>query len=372
MENVKGAMGTMSVFKMIKAALTPLASAVALMLGGLAPLYVPSEAEGVAYTITGNFEQFCCNWPNGGNPTFIPGPGILVKINEFPFAGGGGGMTIQSGFPPNHGILSGTAGGALSFPGQAIHGQGAFLNTTPGFPGWISIFTDVNFENEPATLAPGGQTGTRSYCANYAGNPNCTDPAVGTVASLAFNGRLAYAAGPNQFGGTMRILGGTPGFLRRTDGASRVRLGSFNAPLNQIGGPFTEYQQQVNTAHFWPTSLPGTTTASETSTTQANILFAGIPWGTGSVYAARTGGTGAVPTQSITGTGSDTRNTASGIGNISLVSASMSGSGGRNVFPILVRLNLTVPEPGTTLMFISGAALLSVLAIRRRRSQATV
>ena len=359
-------MNNASVFKWIKASCRPIASALALVLGGLAPLYAPSEAEAVQYTITGNFEQFCCNWPNGGQPTFIPGSGILVKINDFPFAGGGGGMTIRSGFPGTIAGVNATAGGAISFPAQAIHGTGSFLDTMPGLPGFITLFTAVNFANQQGTLAPGGQTGTRSYCANYAGNPNCTAPSKGTVAGLSFNGRLAQTPG-NQFGGTMRILGGTPGFLRRTSGGpSRIRLGYFAAPLTQIGGPFSEYQPETNTAFFWPTTLPATNPASATSTAVANILFAGIPWGTGVVYAGATGGTGAVPTQSITGSGSDAR-TASGLGNISLVAASMAGAGGNNVFPVLVRLNLTVPEPGTTLLFASGAVLLGVLAVRWQR-----
>ena len=362
----------------IKKTLKLIASTVAIVLGSLAPLYVPSGADAVTFSISGKLKQFCCNWPNGGAPSFFTpktnptlGGGTPVPaINSFPFAGGGGGADIRDGTVVG---VFGTLGGKLTFPAKAIKGVGSYTTgptPPPVIPGWITLQTALNFENDAGILMPGGQTGTASYCLNYAGNPNCTDPALGTYAGTTVNARLSFVAGPNQFGGTMRILGGTPGFLRRFDGAgmTRIRLGYFAAPLTQIGGPFSEYQPETNTAFFWPATLPATNTATATSTSLANVIFAGIPWGTGTVYAGRTGGTGGIPTQSISGAGSDARTPTSGIGPLSLVAASVAAAAGAgNPFPILVKLELNVPEPGTNVMLVCGVGLLGFFAIRRRR-----
>jgi len=315
-------------------------------------------------SLTGKFEQYCCNWPGGGMPGFLGGPNttpILIKINAFPFAGDGNGITVRFG-QPNTATVSAYPGGTLKFPVKAIDAKGTFLNQAPVFPGWISIYTRVNFRNQADTLFPGGQVGSAGYCMNYAGNPNCTDPADG---GANYNGLLAYAAGPNQFGGTMRILGGTPGFLRRTSGGTvRTRKGSFAAPLQQVGGPFSEYQVETNQVFFYQATDPGNVTSTVTNT----ITFAGLPWGTGLIYAAATGGAGGVPTQSISESGSDAR--VLGLGNISLVSASMVVSPLSNTFPVLTKLTLQVPEPGTAAMFACGTGLLVLLGIRRARSGA--
>ncbi len=323
-----------------------------------------------SFALSGKLEQYCCNWPNGGHPPFPGfGTGILIKINDFPFAKdpAGGGLTIQHGFPGPVPTAMGTPSGGFALAASAIKNQADFLNTNPPFFGWISIFTAVNFKNEAGTFMAGGQTGSAAYCLNAAANPNCTNPADGTVGAQPFNGLLSFNAGPNQFGGTMRLLGGTPGYLKRTVNAgARVRLGTFAAPLNQIGGPFSEYQVQTNTAQFWPAA---TTTGPPTSTQMQQVVFAGIPWGTGTIYAGRTGGTGAVPTQSISGMGTNTLAGSAG-GNISLVAASISGTPAQNAFPILIRLSLTLPEPEVTAMLGFGVGFLVLLGVRKNRARA--
>jgi hypothetical protein len=322
-------------------------------------LIVSDASAQTVESLSGKFEQYCCNWPGGGRPGFIPPTPTLNKINAFPFAGDGQGVTIRLGLPDTAMVTVDT-GGTLAFPANAINAYGTFLNQAPVFPGWISIYTAVNFRNQQGTLAPGGQTGSAAYCMNYAGNPNCTDPNDG---GASFNGLLSYAAGPNQFGGTMRILGGTPGFLRRTTGGpARIRKGGFAAPLTQVGAAFSEYQVESNTVYFYQATAPTVVT----STTMNQITFAGLPWGTGRIYAAATGGAGAVATQSISESGTDAR--VSGLGNISLVSASMVVSPISNTFPVLTKLTLLVPEPGTLTMFACGMGLLVLLGIRRYRS----
>ena len=325
------------------------------------------------FSFSGKFEQYCCNWPGGGKPFFIPSavpPGVLIKINAFPFAGPGDGVTVRFGQPGTP-TVSVYPTGKLKFPVKAIDAKGAYLNTMPIFPGWISISTMVNFRNQQDTLLPGGQTGSAAYCMNNAtGNPNCTDPAV---TGGNYNGLLSYAAGPNQFGGTMRILGGTPGFLRRTvGGGATIRKGYFAAPLRQVGGPFSEYQVETNQAFYYQATDPTVVTSTITNM----ITFAGLPWGTGLIYAAATGGVGAVPTQSISESGSDNRLLGTGgqpfhgLGNIVLVSASMVASVQSNTFPVLTKLTLTVPEPDTIAMFACATGLLVFLGIRRSRQAA--
>jgi hypothetical protein len=357
----------------------PIAAVLSMLVCSLALLLVaaPGQAQ-TNYSMTGRLEQYCCNWPNGNRPPFIPPTPTLRRINDFPFAGGGGGLTIRHGFPGPVATAMGTTGGRITFATSAIKIQGNFVNFVPVFPGWREIATNVNFGNQPGTFMNGNQVGSAAYCVNAAANPNCTDPADGTFGGQPFNGLMSFKAGPNQFGGTLRLLGGTPGYLIRTAGGpSRVRKGSFAAPLSQIGGPFNEYKVQTNTARFWPASLvfdPGTPMGpvqflgSATLSTTQMILFAGIPWGTGTIYAGRTGGTGAIPTQSISGMGTNMFVAGAG-GNISLVAASISGIPASNAFPILIRLSLSLPEPGVIAALGSGVALLGLLGFRKHRAQ---
>jgi len=321
---------------------------------GLSFSLSPSEASAQSVAKI-QFTQNCCNLV----PTFA--------LNTFPFAGGGGGVAVRTTGDVNGGLspkfipvaVGAGPGYSLSFAQSTFGYSGNFTGMQPlPVPAWITIATMVNFKNEAGVMQVGGQTGTRSYCINYTGNPNCTDPAKGT-----FNGRLAFKAGTNNFGGTMRILGGTPGFLRRTDGGPLVeRVGAFQAPLSQIGGPFAEYKSETNTAVFYTALNPTIPTRTE----KQQIVFAGIQWGTGKVYGAGTGGTGRFPTQSFSNSGSDAR--VGGLGNISLVAASMVGGSATNTFPVAATLTMTVPEPGSIAMLVGGMAGIVLLARRGRRA----
>ncbi len=322
---------------------------------GLLFSLAPSEA-GAQSVAKIQFTQNCCNLV----PPFV--------LNTFPFAGGGGGVAGATTGNINGGLSAqfipvGVGAGPgydLSFAQSAFGYSGNFLGVQPNLPvpAWVSISTAVNFRNEAGVMQVGGQTGTRSYCINFAGNPNCTDPANGGTN----NGRLAFSAGVNNFGGTMRILGGTPGFLRRTQGGPSVqRVGFFAAPLSQIGGPFSEYKAETNTGKFY--AVPNLTTPISSETQM--IVFAGIQWGTGMVYGAGTGGTGNFPTQSFSNTGSDAR--VSGHGNISLVAASMVTGPATNTFPVAATLTMNVPEPGSIAMLGGGLAGIALFATRGRR-----
>ncbi len=326
---------------------------------GLLLSLAPSEANAQSFAIFGKLRQFCCNK--------IP----AAVVNSFPFAGGGGGVQIET---PNGGwgIPVGLGAGPdydLSVAADAFGFSGNFTNTQPGFPGWITIATAVNFANGAGVMAAGGQIGTRSYCIDQAGNPNCTGPSNvggGTNFGGVLNGRLAYKAGVKNFGGTMRILGGTPGFLLRTTGGPSVRRkGYFAAPLSQIGGPFSEYRPESNFRYFYATPFTPNNTL-PTSTTTQMIVFAGLPWGTGTVYGAGTGGAGFFATQSFSHMGGDAR--VSGLGNISLVSASMVAGLATDTFPVAAVLSLAVPEPSSIAMFAGGMAGIVLLGMRGRRS----
>lgn len=325
-------------------------------------MFAAPEAGAATYSFSGKFEQYCCNWPGGGRPGWVPATPTLNKINDMPFAGGGGGVTVQMGNPDWWSSLKRTAGNTLVFPTSAIEVVGTFHNTAPVFPGWISIYTAVNFKNEAGSMKPGGQTGAKGYCINFGGNPNCTDPADG---GADYNGLLQYTAGPNSFGGTMRMLGGTPGYIKRTvGGTARFRKANFDAPLNQVGGPFSEYTGGSPTGFYYQATNPTVVT----DTVMNPNIFAGIPWGTGVVYGAATGGTGPIPTQSFSFSGSNAL--TGGVGNITLISGSMVASASSNTYPVVTKLTLTVPEPGVLTMFGSAAGVLLFIGIRRVRSSA--
>jgi len=319
---------------------------------------IPAEASAQVYSITnGRYNQQCCNLI----PSFI--------FNTFPFAGGGGGVPLTDGAGGTSIPVDLGSNGTLMFDASAFGYAGAFTNTWPGgppVPGWISAMTSVNFKNGQATLAPGGLTGSAGYCVNYAGNPNCTDPADGgTLMGQTLNGVISFNHPVGTgFGGTLRILGSTPGYLYRTDGGPSVRRkGNFVGPLSEIGGPFTTgLQPDPQTASFFSPPFPNPTPF---NTTYMYQVFVGMPWGTGMAYGIGTGGNPPFGTQSFSGSGYDNR-TAMGVGNIQMVSALLVT--GVNPFLTLLTMKMTVPEPGTTAMLAGGIGLTVLLGLYRRRA----
>ena len=319
---------------------------------GLAVWITPATVSAQNVSVTALYRQYCCVGANA-IPAFV--------FNSAPFAASamGGGIGFGTGIVnvgpgPDYNLAFNA--GQIGFTGAYSVMWYTTMAPYPPVSGWVSAQTDWDVANEAGSLFAGGQTGSAGYCPNYAGNPNCTDPAQGG----ALNGLVGFAAGPNQFGGTMRLLGSGPGFLyRAVAGApSQRRRGLFLGPKTPIGGPFAEVGMDTQMAYFYSSPFPNPTPFNTTTMYQ---IYVALPWGTGMVYMYGTGGDPPLGTQRATDTGSDNR--VSGTGNISLVSAGLFT--GVNPFVSVQRLNL--PEPGVTAAFASGIGLAVLLGLRRRK-----
>ena len=315
-----------------------------------------ASAQAAPYSVTGQYDQSCCNFPNLG--------GGAVPIITFPLAGGGGGVTIQEGNgPPTQAVSQVWPGGTLTVPANVFDVDVKFTNNTPTAPpSALYLYTNVQMNNAAAQLKPGSGPGNVSYCLYAAGNPNCTGPGAG----VGYNGLLQHVANTPNFGGTMTLLGGLIDIrLTITYGSPGITI--MNAdPGNQstVGNAFSNYFTQPiqNTI-----MTPGGTTTIVTPGRGA-----GLPWGTGMVYAVATGQPFPYfPTISLSYSGSDNRNTTGpnvGEGNITLVSATISAIPAQT-FLWGHRLVLNVPEPGSTAMMAGGLGMLFVVARMRRNGR---
>ena len=71
-----------------------LAATASLIVAALVLIASDASAQTVE-SLSGKFEQYCCNWPQGGRPGFLPPLPTLIKINALPFAGPGNGIPIR-------------------------------------------------------------------------------------------------------------------------------------------------------------------------------------------------------------------------------------------------------------------------------------
>jgi len=319
-------------------------------------LFTATAADAGQYSVTGVFRSGCCNFPTLGFG--------LIPINDFPFAGGGGGVTMRLGNAPP------TATIAQALPGKTMmFGADVFdLNTTlsnPAVtnpPSFLTAKSVVDWHNAPGTLAPGGGPGNVAYCINYGGNPNCTAASKG----VTYNGLLSHTSpgGSPNFGGTMTLLGGIVLDFSRTLGAPSITaMGVGDAAIQSVlGNSFANYYARAQTISIM---TPGVTFPSV-----QNLIDAGLPWGTGVVYGVVTGqAIPGLPTLSFSYAGTDTRD-AAGVGNITLVSAHLSAADVPFAFINGIRLILAVPEPATTGMLAAGLGLLGVVEVTRRKRSA--
>jgi hypothetical protein len=151
-------------------------------------------------------------------------------------------IPILGGIDAANTVASANGSGPASFtvPVNAFRGMDAFLFAIPA-SSVVQLSTMFSFAGPGATgNFFGGAKGTRpanfAFCPGPAGtgaqagfnqgapaNPGCTTPQTGGTQGTQ-HGQVIYTAGPNQFGGTMRMLILGSGSLSRIVGTSPVRI----------------------------------------------------------------------------------------------------------------------------------------------------
>jgi len=300
---------------------------------------------------------------------------------------------------------TGSAPATLRVP---LHRFGGMFSTQVPLAGssliQITTMLDADGPTATATLAPGSGPGSFTWCP---GDPACavgggvlsTDPPQGAGPR---NGRVVYRAGPNQFGGVMRMLlqgAGSSSVAAQLSPfrASNRRFGFTgvsNSGVQHTGGSYATTAMvtvppgaTVVTQPLVPPTMEGLITAPgpivSTPTPcpgtggppgpcRAVTTHTGFPFTTGTVFVQQTTGSGG---QSLrTAMGSDMR-TALGAGNITLVAGGLSyrstvarsssyASVGR------VKMTLSAPIPSLSPSGFAAATALLLLAagyaLRRR------
>lgn len=263
----------------------------------------------------------------------------------------------------------------LVVPAHAFELTGTDFKVFPFAPS-VAQFEETFTTTQPAaqTFVAGGGPGSFSFCprAGNAANPTCFVPASATGGR---NGRLAYSAGANQFGGTFDLLRITNGSVSRLVGTAPLQFNhapNFRSGLYIAGRP-------MSMTRTYPMGDPGEITQSPVLGPNGSIVTAGpvvgtapapitqtatgFPFTTGMIVHTRT-----VPTsRTFTLTGSDARTTG-GFGDITLVAGATTQNAVGSEFPIFGIISVAVPEPATSIAVVAGAMLLGGLAgLRRRR-----
>jgi hypothetical protein len=260
----------------------------------------------------------------------------------------------------------------------------------------VQISTMFSFfgPSQPGVMSSGPKSSRPAnfaFCPGAAANPACTTPQIGGAQGTR-HGIVAYTAGPNQFGGTMRMLSGGVGEVTRVLGTSPTRL-QHNPVGNPVGIPVgAGYNLFFSTAFQGgpittggvcangPCALatggvviqPGVITGMGATSTPEQTVF---PFTTGMVTVLATDNS-PTGTGLFTSTGSDNR-TALGAGNLTLIAGGLlqqdtqSGQDTGNEFAI-VRMefrpqNLPSFSPGSLAAL--GALLMvgAGYAFRKRR-----
>ena len=264
--------------------------------------------------------------------------------------------------------------------------------TYPGLPQFttaISMYAPK--PGSTAMFGPGLAPGPAnfSWCPNAAANPSCgtvvPGPTQGSISGIVKY--TAGAAGP-RFGGTMAMFSTgqfswytvepptTPTYKLRLNNApgttpplpSMAAGAGYSNYLYYSAGPgdpiFASPPKVTTTYGAQLITNPGTPTA----VVPGNASRAwGFPWTTGTVY-VKVPSSAPGPFSTVTGMGADNR-TPLGSGNITMVAGGLiTGTApGDLTLPQLMTFTLNVPEPSRVLMLGSGVALLSLLAVARRR-----
>ena len=320
-----------------------------------------AQAGATDYSIKGAIENFCCTNPGptpggknlGGNP---PGRGGFNPV----------GGQIHPGVVQQTGTGTPNSPLSLKFPADIMGTTTSIFipnHPVPIFYTFSVMFTNAN---EAGTLVKSGGAGDFSFCpvAVGPGVGSCTAPSQ--AAPSPKNGRIFGQAGPNKFGGTMRLLG--PSLYGKV-----VRVSAPGAPSKtnvHFNAPFGLAMGQSKVGATVP--VPETSYMVSSMGVKGPIAsgigsMAGAPWSTGYMLIQITKNANP-PVRSIAITGSDNRSSM-GQGNITLVTPSLhnNGLGAPSTNPLGNKMVLTLPEPGSGLSVAVGALMLSLIGLMRAR-----
>lgn len=263
----------------------------------------------------------------------------------------------------------------IAIPGDVFELSGMNFRAFPTVPQvaqFVETFTTS--QPTPATFSGGNGPGSFAFCppAGNPVNPNCLVPASGTGGR---NGRVAYIAGANQFGGSLNLLRRIVGSVSQRVATAPLQF--VHRPINRpthihiAGGPFSGTHQNVQPGGDItqsPVLGPlGSIVTAGPVVGQAPPVgtqpYTGFPFTTGMVIHSRN-----IPAPAtFTFTGSDAR-TPGGFGEITLVAGGTGKSlAAGNDFPVITRLAIKVPEPTITIAAMGGAASLALFGAARRR-----
>ena len=141
----------------------------------------------------------------------------------------------------------GTAPASIMVPQSFFQSDGTTFRVFTAAPHVAQVTSSFTSYNLQETLVGGGGPGSFTFCPGVANpiNPLCTAPSQATG---GLNNFLQYTAGPNQFGGTFRVL-------RQLINAT----GSFV----QAGDPVLYSHQKGDTvARIWPGGAPSSSPSS--------------------------------------------------------------------------------------------------------------
>ena len=212
-----------------------------------------SSAHAATFSVTGE-------WVDDRGPIQLPLPPFLGgKSPNNPVMG----TVMQTGA-----AVPGGGPATLTIPAGVISdapNPGGFLIPVPDV---IQLTTSIGHTGPTttATLMASGGPGGFSYCPGAPANPTCTTfAAVGSQGTVA--GILKYTAGPNKFGGTMKVLLFGAGRLLNKGGAlpptvttgmgAMVPALAFSGLSNPLGGSAPQPVAYAGYAGMYAATQPG-------------------------------------------------------------------------------------------------------------------
>jgi hypothetical protein len=254
---------------------------------------------------------------------------------------------IVGGIDANQGTLVNVAGSSpatLTIPVNGFFDAENNFNIPIPLTSLVQISTMFSFFGppQPGTFSSGPKTSRPvnfQWCPGAAANPACLSAGTLNPTQGTKQGRIAYTAGANQFGGTMRMLSAGLGAVTRPIATAPTRLqhNPVGAPIGIpvgngyasvltttfSGGPITTGAVCANgpcgSAAGGAVIVPGTQTSTGSSTVNVQSV---MPWTTGMISVNVTDDPTTATSPTFTLTGSDAR-TNLGAGNLTLVAGGL-------------------------------------------------